>query len=187
MTLTSPCGVMPSLRLVKPLMSQNSTVMTRRWPSARKRRPVDQSFDDARIDIFAEGFAHPLLVAQLLDHPVERGGQLADLVREVTSMRSVELARLDRARALQQPADRTRDAAADQDAKTSPTIAASAVRIAEIIIAWRCFCTVFACRRRSTCQHVSSDGVELLIEVVSQASTRSRLRRLPPCLRSIER
>ena len=34
MTLTRPCGVIPSLRRVKPFMSQNITVITRRWPSA---------------------------------------------------------------------------------------------------------------------------------------------------------
>ena len=32
MTLTSPCGVTPSLRVVNPFMSQNITVITRRWP-----------------------------------------------------------------------------------------------------------------------------------------------------------
>ncbi len=37
MTLTSPCGVMPSLTPVKPFMSQNNTVITRRCPSAAAR------------------------------------------------------------------------------------------------------------------------------------------------------
>ena len=32
MTLTSPCGVTPSLSVVNPFMSQNITVITRRWP-----------------------------------------------------------------------------------------------------------------------------------------------------------
>ena len=33
-TLTSPCGVTPSLKVVNPFMSQNMTVIMRRWPSA---------------------------------------------------------------------------------------------------------------------------------------------------------
>ena len=49
-------------------------------PVDGKHRPVDQSLDDTRVDVLAERLAHPLLVAQLLDHPVEGGGQVADLV-----------------------------------------------------------------------------------------------------------
>ena len=36
--------------------------------------------DDARVDVFDEGFAQAFLEAQLLDHPVERGGEQPDLV-----------------------------------------------------------------------------------------------------------
>ena len=102
MTLTRPCGVISSLALVKPLMSQNSTVITRRCPSDGQLRPVDQPFDDARIDIFAERLAKLLLEPQLLDHPVERRRQVADLIVRGGDQHAVEIAGLDRARALEQ-------------------------------------------------------------------------------------
>ena len=53
-------------------------------------------------------------------------------------------------------------------ANTSPKAAASAVRTAAMTRAWRCFCTVLAASVLTSSQHVSSDRVELLIEVVSQ-------------------
>ena len=80
-------------------------------------RPVDQPLDNAWVYIFAERFADALLVTQLLDHPVEGGGQVADLVLRGDGKRLVEMTRLDRARALEQTADWTRHAAADQDRK----------------------------------------------------------------------
>ena len=101
MTLTRPCGVMPSLRLVNPFMSQNSH---RHEPALTFRRgqgrAVDQPFHDARIDILAKGLPDALVVAQLHDHPVECGRQLPDFVarRHVDGL--IELASLDRARAL---------------------------------------------------------------------------------------
>ena len=99
---------MPSLRLVKPFMSQNSTVITRRSPSlGGQRLRVDQAFHDARVDVAAEGLAHLLLVAQLLDHVVEGRRELADLVARGDVDRSVEPAGLDGAGAVQQPPDRS--------------------------------------------------------------------------------
>ena len=80
----------------------------------RQRRPLDQPFDDARIDIFAKGLAQALLEAQLLDHLVERGRQVTDFVLRGGDERSVEIAGLDRLGALQQPPDRTGHAGADQ-------------------------------------------------------------------------
>ena len=53
----------------------------------------------------------------MADHAIECGGQLADLIAGDDSDGSVELARLDVARALQQQPDRARDPAADQACK----------------------------------------------------------------------
>ena len=92
---------MPSLTPVKPFMSQNITVMTRRSPSAAKAGPVDQPVDDARIDISSEGLADALLQPQLLDHAVEGHGQVADLVLRGDGQRAIKLAAFDRACALQ--------------------------------------------------------------------------------------
>jgi hypothetical protein len=69
---------------------------------SRKRRPLDESFDDARIDIFAEGLAQAFLETQLLDHLVERGRQVADFVLRGHDECFVELAGLDRPGAFQQ-------------------------------------------------------------------------------------
>src|SRR6185369_9553718 len=44
---------------------------------------ADQPADDAGIDEFAEGILDALARAQLLDHPVEGQGELADLVAGV--------------------------------------------------------------------------------------------------------
>ena len=81
MILTRPCGVTPSLSVVNPFMSQNMTVITRRWPSVGGDRGlVEQAFGDLGIDVAAEGFADALVLAQPLDHAVEGGRELADLV-----------------------------------------------------------------------------------------------------------
>ena len=56
----------------------------------------------------------PLVVAQLHDHPVERGGQLPDLVRSRHVDRLIETTRLDRSRTLEQFSDRPTDATADK-------------------------------------------------------------------------
>src|SRR5262249_15512970 len=63
---------------------------------------VNQSFHDARVDISAEGLADALFMTQLLDHPIEGGGQLANFVGRDDFDRSIEVAGLDFARALQQ-------------------------------------------------------------------------------------
>ena len=58
--------------------------------------------------------AQAFLEPQLLHHPVERGGELADLVLRGGDQRSAEVAGLDRPRTLQQSPYRTRHAGADQ-------------------------------------------------------------------------
>jgi hypothetical protein len=106
---------MPSLRLVKPFMSQNSTVITRRSPSlGGQRLPLDQALDDARVDIAAEGFAQAFLVAQLLDHVVERRRELADLVARSDVDRAIEPAGFDGAGAVQQAPHRAGYSGADK-------------------------------------------------------------------------
>jgi hypothetical protein len=76
---------------------------------------VDQSFHDFRVDISAEGFSDPLILAQLLNHAIERGRQLADLVPRRDIDRSIEAARFDSAGALEQPPHWTGYAVADED------------------------------------------------------------------------
>ena len=46
----------------------------------RQHGPVDQSFDNARIDVLSKGLADPFLEAQLLHHLIESGRQVSDLV-----------------------------------------------------------------------------------------------------------
>ena len=60
---------------------------------------VDQSCDDARIDVFAKGLANLRLDAQLGHHVVEGRGQAADLVARGDRHDSIERALLDRSRA----------------------------------------------------------------------------------------
>ena len=120
MTFTRPCGVISSLTPTKPLTSQNSTVMTRRWPSAASAGPLDQPFDDARIDVAPERFADALLQPQLLDHAVEGDRQMADLVLRGHREGAVELAAFDRLRAFQQAANRLGQAGADDDREDEP-------------------------------------------------------------------
>src|SRR5215467_12049455 len=114
MTFTRPCGVMPSLSVVNAFMSQNITVMTRRWPSAAARL-IDQPFHHARIDISAECLADALLVAQLLDHAIECSRELANFVVRDDFDRSLKVTRFNLAGALQEQPDRARNAAAHQD------------------------------------------------------------------------
>ena len=157
MTLTSPCGVIPSLAAGKSLDVAEQHGHDAALTFGGQRRPVDQPFDDARIDIFAEGLAHALLEAQLLDHLIERGGQVADLVLRGDGQRFVETARLDRARALQQPADWTRHAGADHRRKHQTQGRRQAtVRIAAMIMTWRCLCTVIAASASQRCASMSA-------------------------------
>src|SRR4029077_1042085 len=76
---------------------------------------IDQSLHDFRVDISTESFPDTLVVAQSLDHPVESGRQLSDLVAGCDAYRSIETARFDRACALQQSLDWSGDAAANED------------------------------------------------------------------------
>jgi hypothetical protein len=80
-----------------------------------QRLRVDQPLHDARIEVSAECFAHPLLVAQLFDHVIERGRQLANLVSRRDIDRSVEPPLFDGAGAIQQALDRPRNAGADEE------------------------------------------------------------------------
>src|SRR6266568_8665285 len=114
MTLTRPCGVMPSLRLVNPFRSQNSTVITALTLRCGQVWAIDQPFHDARINVFAKSFPDALVIAQLHDHSVERAGQLPDFVGRRYIDGSIEVARLDRARTLQQLPHRANDATADK-------------------------------------------------------------------------
>ena len=67
-----------------------------------QRLTIHQAFNNARVDIAAEGFAQAFLVAQLFDHVVERRRELADLVARGDVDRAVEPAGFDSAGAFQQ-------------------------------------------------------------------------------------
>ena len=86
----------------------------------RERRPADQPFDDARIDIAPEGLADALFQPQLFDHAVEGHRQMADLVLRGDGERAIELAAFDRLRAFQQVANRSGQAGADDDREDKP-------------------------------------------------------------------
>jgi len=95
---------MPSLRAVNPAEQH------RHHPPLSFRcgqvRAVDQPFRHARIDILAKSLPDALVVTQVHDHSVERRGQLPDFVARRHIDGLIELARLDRSRALQQLPDR---------------------------------------------------------------------------------
>src|SRR6516164_3081204 len=113
MTFTSPCGVIPSLMPVNPLTSQNSTVITRRCPSAASTgRSTSPS--TPRGSIYLPKVSRIILEAQLLDHAIEGRRQMADLVPRRGDKRFVEVACLDGARTFQQSPDRACHAGADQ-------------------------------------------------------------------------
>jgi hypothetical protein len=153
---------------VKPLTSQNSTVITATLSVGGQHGPIDQPFHDARVDIFAEGFTNALLEAQLLDHTIERRRQVADLVPRGGDERFVEIAGLDGARAFQQPPDRACHACADQDREHQAEYRSE-----------RRQCgrdpghVVLQLHRRHgvgpyQCKHVGSDTIDLLVEFVAQ-------------------
>src|SRR6202021_334269 len=79
-----------------------------------QRRPLDQTFDDTRIDVFAEGLPQALLEPQLLDHLVERSSQVADFVLRGYAQRLLEMAGLDRPSTFQKPSHRTRHSSTDE-------------------------------------------------------------------------
>ena len=79
-----------------------------------RRRLIDEAFGHARVDVAAKRPPHLFLLTQLADHAIECSRQLADLIAGDDIDGSIELARLDVARALQQQPDRARDPAADQ-------------------------------------------------------------------------
>ena len=83
-------------------------------------RAIDQPFDDAGIDIFAECFADALVVAQLADHPVECAGQLPNFVARCHIDGLIELACLDGSRPLKRLPDRANDATADKVGENQP-------------------------------------------------------------------
>ena len=81
MTLTRPCRCDAFAQAGEPF---EVTEQDCHHPALAFRRgqvrAVDQPFDDTRIEIFAESLPDPLVVAQLHDHPVERGGQLPNFI-----------------------------------------------------------------------------------------------------------
>ena len=83
----------------------------------RRVRPVEQSFYDSRIDIPTECFADTFIPAKLLDHPVERGRKLTDLVFCGDADRLIEVTGFDFSGAFQQPSYRTGDATADKESE----------------------------------------------------------------------
>jgi len=63
-------------------------------PFRRQHRPVDQSFDDARIDVLSKGLANALLETQLLHHLIEGSGQMSDFVFRRNGHLSIQVAGL---------------------------------------------------------------------------------------------
>src|SRR5262249_103012 len=80
-----------------------------------ERRAVDQALDNLRVDVAAECRPDELIPTQLLDHAIERYGKLADLISRRDVDRAIETTGFDFAGPFQQPPNRTRDAAADQE------------------------------------------------------------------------
>src|SRR5262249_56712201 len=80
-----------------------------------ERRPVDQSLDNLRIDVAAECLPDALILTKLLDHSIERCGNLAHLISRNDVHRPIETTGFDFAGPFHQPPNRTRDAAAVQE------------------------------------------------------------------------
>src|SRR5262249_40008452 len=104
--------------------------------SRRQFRLIDQPFHHARIDVPAECFADALLVAQLLDHAIERSRELANFVVRDDFDRPLKVTRFNLAGAFQDHPDRRVMPPLTRIAKTHPSAAARAVTTIVIRIAW---------------------------------------------------
>ncbi len=137
-------------------------------PVGGKHGPIDQPFDDARVDIFAECFANALLEAQLLDHTIEGRRQVADLVPRRGDEHFVEVACFDRACAFQQPPDRACHAGAYQDREHEAEYRGERRQCGRdpdhVVLPLQRRHGVGPHQR----EHVGSDVIDLLVEFVTQ-------------------
>ena len=168
MTLTSPCGVMPSLVLENPLTSQNSTVMTRRSPSAASAGPSSSPAT-------TRGSTYLPKVSR--SRSLSRNCStiwLNAVVRWPISSREVATivpCRLPASTARAPSSNRRTGRVTPvltRAANTRPRTAASTVSRMEISITCCCLSTVMLESRRSIASHIRADAFELPVELVAE-------------------
>src|SRR5882724_499582 len=175
MTFTRPCGVIPSLVLVKPLTSQNSTVMTRRCPSAAS---MGRSISPSTM----RGSMYFPKVSRM--RSLRRNCSTISLKAVVKCpISSFDVmgtfpSRLPASTALAPSSSRRTGRvtpALTNSENTSPRTAASSVRNAAINVTRRCFWVVRSASARRSASMSARIPSSLLLSSSRSASTRVRL------------